>query len=146
MPRKHDTKVELLGGVSLFRGCNRKELAQIAALTTEIDVPAGDALCKEGQPGREFFVVVDGKATVAIGGKEIDAIGPGNFCGEMALLDGGPRIATVTASTPMQLLVLSSQEFNSLLDDAPAVARSMLKTIGGRLRRAETQEAPAVGV
>jgi CRP-like cAMP-binding protein len=137
--------IRLLGGVSLFRACTDKELAHIASLTTEIDVPADDVLCREGESGSEFFVIIDGEASVTIDGQLRAKIGPGNFFGEMALLDGGPRIATVTATTPSRLLVLSRQEFFSLLDGAPRVARQLLTAVGARLRAAEASLHP-VGV
>jgi CRP-like cAMP-binding protein len=137
--------IRLLGDVSLFRACTDKELAHIASLTTEVDVPADDVLCREGESGSEFFVIIDGEASVTIDGELRAKIGPGSFFGEMALLDGGPRIATVTATTPARLLVLSRQEFFSLLDGAPRVARQLLTAIGARLRTAEESLHP-VGV
>jgi CRP-like cAMP-binding protein len=129
--------IRLLGSVSLFRGCSDKELGHIQSLTTEIDVPAGEVLCREGQPGLQFFVIVDGQAAVAIGDQHVADLGAGEFFGEMALLDGGSRIATVSAKSPMRLLVLNRQEFFTLLSDAPTVVRRILTSIGARLREAE---------
>lgn len=130
-------KTDVLGDVPLFSGCNRKELAKVAALTTEVDVPEGKVLAREGQPGREFYVILDGKASVSIGGHEVAGLGPGDFFGEMALLDQGPRVATVTASTPMEVAVLEPREFSTLIEEHPGVARKVLKGMAQRLREAE---------
>ncbi|MGH2725423.1 MAG: cyclic nucleotide-binding domain-containing protein [Actinomycetota bacterium] len=134
---KKDRKNEALSNVILFSGCDRKEIAQIASLATEIDVPAGQVLAKEGEPGREFYVILDGKAGVEIAGKQVATLGPGDFFGEMALLDQGPRAATVKADTEMEVAVLDPREFVSLIEAHPAVARKVLKVMAGRLRQAE---------
>jgi CRP/FNR family transcriptional regulator, cyclic AMP receptor protein len=137
MSTKADPRGELLGGTSLFRSCTSKELAEIASLTTDIDVKEGDVLCREGDFGLEFFVIIEGQAAVTIDAEEIATLGPGGFFGEMALLDGGSRIATVTATTPMRLLVLSRREFRGALHASPMVAERMLEVIGARLRSVE---------
>src|SRR4051794_1062590 len=116
-----DAKIRLLGSVALFSTCAKHELRRIAALVDEIEVPKERTLTREGNPGREFFVVVQGSATARRGGRKVATIGPGSFFGELALLDQGPRAATVTADTDMQLLVLTSREFSSLLDEMPSV-------------------------
>ena len=139
MARKHDVRIDRLSQVTLFRACSPAELRELAGITTELDVAAGDVLCTEGQVGRDCFVVVDGEATVTIGGDELDTVGPGGFFGEMALLDGGPRVATVIARTDMKLLVLSRGELGQLLNDVPSVARKMLEAVGGRRRAAHAQ-------
>jgi CRP-like cAMP-binding protein len=130
-------KSEVLADVTLFSGCNSKELAKIAALATEVEIPEGKALAREGQPGREFYVILDGKAAVSIDGSEVATLGPGDFFGEMALLDQGPRVATVMASTPMEVAVLDPREFSTLIEEHPAVARKVLKVMAHRLREAE---------
>ena len=137
MKVKRTSYTELLAQVELFRGCTKKELAAIASTTVAVDQPAGAVLCRQGSIGTQAFVVVDGKAVVSIDGIDVADIGPGSFFGEMALLDGGPRVATVTAATPMQLLVLSRPEFNRLILDVPKVARRMLEAVGTRLRQVE---------
>jgi voltage-gated potassium channel len=137
MKAKHTTHTDLLSQVELFRGCTKKELAAIASTTVAVDQPAGAVLCRQGSIGTQAFVVVDGKAVVSIDGIDVADVGPGSFFGEMALLDGGPRVATVTAATPMQLLVLSRPEFNRLILDVPKVARRMLEAVGTRLRQVE---------
>jgi CRP-like cAMP-binding protein len=140
---KHDSTIDHLAQVSLFRGCTRKELHKLWSITTPAHLPAGRVVCEEGQPGHEFFVVVDGQATVTIGGDQVNAIGPGGFFGEMALLDGGPRVATVTAATDMDVLVMSRREFVTLLADVPTVSRRMLEALGARLRTADRQLHPS---
>lgn len=139
MFQRHDARVERLAAVSLFASCTPSELRELARITTELDAPAGAVLCREGATGADCFVVVDGEAEVTIAGDHVCTIGPGGFFGEMALLDGGPRVATVTASSDMRLLVLSRQEFASLLTRLPSVSRRMLAAIGARLRVADAQ-------
>lgn len=134
-------KNEALSNVVLFSGCDAKEIAQIASLATEIEVPAGKILARQGEPGREFYVILDGKADVEIGGTQVATLGPGDFFGEMALLDQGPRVATVKASSDMEVAVLDPREFVSLIEEHPAVARKVLKVMAARLRRAEQNPA-----
>ena len=130
-------KIEALAEVLLFSGCNKKELASIASLATEVDVPSGKILAKEGSAGREFYVILDGKASVSIGGRDVATLGPGDFFGEMALLDQGPRVATVTAVTPMEVAVLDPREFSTLVEEHPGVARKILRGLAQRLRASE---------
>jgi CRP/FNR family transcriptional regulator, cyclic AMP receptor protein len=132
-----DTKIELLRGVELFHHCRKGDLARIAALADVVECPAGKTLTKEGEPGWEFFVVVDGRATARRGGRKLGTIGSGSFLGEMSLLDQGPRTATVTADTDMQLLVLSSRSFSQLIDEVPAVGRRIMAGMAERLRSLE---------
>lgn len=147
MFRKSDVRVEKLAGVSLFRSCSQAELRELAGITNELDVTAGTVLCHEGAAGRECYIVLDGQATVTINGDHICTVGAGGFFGEMALLDGGPRVATVTATSDMRLLVLSRSEFTTLLTDVPSVSRRMLVSVGARLRLADAQLHPArVGI
>jgi CRP/FNR family cyclic AMP-dependent transcriptional regulator len=132
--------VELLGNVRLFSNCNRRELARIASLVDEVDAPEGKVIVREGEPGRECFVIGDGKARATIRGKGSVVLGPGSFFGEMSLLDQGPRSATVTAETDMHLLVLGSREFSSLVNEVPTVAVRMMRGLAERLRGAERRQ------
>jgi CRP/FNR family transcriptional regulator, cyclic AMP receptor protein len=132
-----DTKMELLRGVELFSHCRKGDLARIASLADVIECPAGKTLTQEGESGWEFFVVVYGEATARRGGRRLGTIGPGSFLGEMSLLDQGPRTATVTADTDMQLLVLSSRSFSQLIDEVPAVGRRIMAGMAERLRALE---------
>ena len=142
MFQKADARIDTLSEVSLFRSCSHSELRELARITTELEAPAGAVLCREGATGSDCFVIVDGEARVTIGGDVITTIGAGGFFGEMALLDGGPRVATVTALSDMRLLVLSRQEFATLLTTVPSVCRRMLAAIGSRLRLADAQLHP----
>jgi CRP-like cAMP-binding protein len=136
MARKRG-KIDVLQNVWLFSACTSKELGRIASLVDEAEVPKGATLTKEGASGREFFAVADGKATAKIRGKKIANYGPGDFFGEMALLDQGPRSATITSDSPMKLYVLDARSFSRLIDNHPAVARKILRGLAGRLRKAE---------
>jgi CRP/FNR family transcriptional regulator, cyclic AMP receptor protein len=135
--RDRDAKVELLRGVSLFSACSGRELTRIASLADEIAVPEGRVLIRQGRPGREFFVIVDGRAKVSARGKRATTIGPGAGFGEMSLLDQGPRTATVTAQSDMYLLVLDSRSFFSLIEEVPSVANKIFRVMAARLRQAE---------
>ena len=139
---KPDPKIEHLATIRPFRRCTRRQLLQLAQLTTEIDAARGAVLCREGEVGRECFVVRGGEATVTIDGEPIATIGPGGVVGELALLDGEPHVATVTAATDMRLVVLSRPEFNKVLADMPTVSRGILESVGARLRAADDQRFP----
>ena len=127
-------KIELLRQVDLFRSCTTRELGQIAALTTELEVTANSVLMRRGDLGKEFFVIIEGTATVTRESVELAKLGAGSFFGELALIDGGPRTATVVARTDMKVLVLSRREFWSLLNSVPPVASKVVSELGSRLR------------
>jgi CRP/FNR family transcriptional regulator, cyclic AMP receptor protein len=135
--RSRDAKLELLSGVPLFAACSKRDLQRVASLTDRIDVPEGKVLTRQGDPGRECFVIAEGSAKATMRGRAAVRLGPGSFFGEMALLDQGPRSATVTAETDMQLLVLGSREFSSLVAEVPSVARRIMRVLAERLRAAE---------
>ena len=132
-----NAKVELLRDVSLFSACSNRELARIASLADEIEVPEGRVLIRQGEPGREFFVIVEGKAKVSARGRRAKTLGPGAGVGELSLLDQGPRSATVTAESDMYLLVLDSRSFSSLIAEVPSVAGKIFRVMAERLREAE---------
>jgi CRP-like cAMP-binding protein len=136
----------VIRNVDLFEDCSREELSQIADLMKETHVAAGTELCREGEPGREFFVIVEGQASVTVKDDHIATLGPGSFFGEMALLDDSPRRATVTAQTAIIGLVLAGREFRALLDTAPAVTRSMIRAVSERLRSERAGQAAALDV
>jgi CRP/FNR family cyclic AMP-dependent transcriptional regulator len=135
--KKKGSASELLREVPLFAGCTAKELSRIARLTTQIALPAGSVLAKEGKPGFECFVIADGKAKVTLRGRKVAVLGPGDIVGEMALLDSGPRSATVVAEDDMKVYVLDPREFATMLDETPWVGRKILKAMAQRLRNAE---------
>ena len=128
-------RIALLREVWLFSACNEEEIERIAAMAEPRSVDAGTAVTREGEEGLEFFVVVEGTAIASVEGDEIGRIAPGGFFGEMALIDGGERVATVTAVAPMRLLVLGRHEFNEMLEIAmPAVTPKLLAVVGARMR------------
>jgi len=131
------SKVALLQKVPLFRALSRAQLEQIARLADELDVPAGKRLATAGETGLELFVIVDGSATVRAGRGRTSRLGPGEFFGEMSLVDGGPRSATVEAATDMKLLVVGRREFWELLNAAPPLALKIMSTLSHRVRDAE---------
>ena len=101
---------------------------------TSVQVEAGTTLTREGQVGHEMLVIVSGTALVSRGGQQVATVGAGDFQGEISILDGGPRTATVTATTDMEILVATAQEFNALLDASPMVARRILPALARRIR------------
>jgi CRP/FNR family transcriptional regulator, cyclic AMP receptor protein len=135
-----DDKIRALSGVGLFTGCTKRELQQVARLCVPLSVDTGFVLTVEGGPGQECYIIAGGKARVAIGGKPVGVVGPGECVGEMALLDRGPRTATVTAQTPMSLYVLSTSEFQALLSVSPVIARKIAATLARRLRALEADQ------
>lgn len=135
--RTKDAKLELLGNVPLFAACSKRDVRRIASLADEVEVPKGKVLTRQGEPGWDCFVIADGRAKATMRGRGSASLGPGAFFGEMALLDQGPRSATVTAETDMHLLVLSSRSFSSLIDEVPLVARRIMTVLAERLREAE---------
>ena len=137
MPFSKSSKIDVLKNVSLFAACTNKELGQIASLVDEVEVPSGTVLMKEGGPGREFFAIIDGKAKATLRGKKLADYGPGDFFGEMSLLDQGPRSATIAATSPLKLYVLDVRSFATLLDKHPGVARKILRVMAQRLRSIE---------
>ncbi len=132
-----DKRIALLKSVDLLSACNKNELRQIATQVTELDVPAGKILAEQGMPGREFFIIVEGRATASRNGVFLAELHPADFFGELALLDGGARTATVVAETDIHLIVLSRGEFKHVCTSFPSVAPRMLAEIGARLRKAD---------
>jgi CRP/FNR family transcriptional regulator, cyclic AMP receptor protein len=124
--------IERLHGIELFSQCTDKELEQIDALMTEVRIPEGKVLMREGDIGLEAFVIQSGEAVVSRDGAELARRGPGTIVGEMALIEHGPRTATVTAATPLTAYVLNRGEFSSLLADAPDVAAKITSEIESR--------------
>jgi CRP-like cAMP-binding protein len=129
-----DERVELLRKVHLFASCTDKQLSFIATQVEDVDVDGGKVLCVEGSSGGDFFVVVTGTAKVERGGKVVDQLGPGAFFGEIALIDQGPRTATVTTTSPMRLIVLGPAQFRDVLHADPDMARQLLVAVTKRLR------------
>jgi CRP/FNR family transcriptional regulator, cyclic AMP receptor protein len=128
--------VSRLANVPLFSDCSQRELQTVARVVRDIPHKAGTVIAREGEPGIGLFILVDGAADVTIGGKKKATLGPGDFFGEIALLDGGPRTATVTAKTDVQLLGLTEWVFRGLMYEHPSIALKTLQQMAGRLRSA----------
>ena len=128
-----DTKVQALRRAPLFQDLSRKELVELARHSEDVEVPAGKVLCTEGETGKEFFVIVDGQATVTRNERRVTGRGPGDFFGEISLLEDTPRMATVTAKTPLRVFVLTGPDFRHLLDQNPNVERKVLRALARRV-------------
>jgi len=131
--------VEQLQKVVLFSACTDRELAPIVRAMDEVSVGAGKEIVAEGTAGHDFYLIISGGATVSRDGATVAELGPGQYFGELALLDGAPRNATVTATEPTDLLVLGQREFAAVLDSSPGVARKLLTQMAARLRHADSQ-------
>jgi CRP-like cAMP-binding protein len=136
-PIRQDDKMEHLQKVPVFQGCSRRQLRAVARITDVVEQPAGTILTRAGEPGAEFFLIVDGKARVEVSARKRVKLGPGDFFGEMSLLDGEPRSATVVAETAIRLLVINRRHFWTLLAEVPALTRALLVTLSRRVRQAE---------
>ncbi len=134
---RKDSKVALLEKVPLFRGLARKHLEQIGRLADEIEVRTGRWLVTAGERGHQLFVIVEGQAVARVGRGRTVRLGPGEFFGEMSLVDGGPCSATVEAATDMRLLVVGHREFWALLTAAPPLVAKIMSTLSRRVRDAE---------
>jgi CRP-like cAMP-binding protein len=128
-----DAKVELLKSVPLFAGCSKTELRRLAATADEVDLRSGFLLMREGRPGREFFVLIDGTVEVTRKGKKISELGGGDWFGEIALLTKVPRTATVTATSAVRALVLTDRAFRQLVESMPSIGIKVLASVGERL-------------
>jgi CRP/FNR family transcriptional regulator, cyclic AMP receptor protein len=135
MALRRNAKVELLRTVPLFARCSKRELAAIAVEADELDVSAGRALTVEGQSGREFVVFVTGSAEVRRNGRRINTLGDGDFVGEIALLTGVARTATVTTTTPCHLLILTDRAFRRVMQAMPSVGEKVVQALAERLAR-----------
>ncbi len=132
-----DKKIEHLSQVKMFSSLNKKELGLVAKATEVVNVPAGKEIVREGEIGHEFYLIASGAATVKRDGRKVAELGPGNYFGEMALLDRGPRSATIISEEPTELIVLGQREFLGVLDQVPAVAHKLLVGMATRLRAAD---------
>jgi CRP/FNR family cyclic AMP-dependent transcriptional regulator len=130
----HDTKVEALGRCPFFAGLSRAELGALAKATEDLEVDEGKVLTREGDSGREFFVIVEGEVSVTKGGAEVRRLSAGDFFGEIALVEDRPRTATVTATTPLRFFVLTRPSFRSLLDHQPDLEHKVRSALEERLR------------
>ena len=133
-----DTKVQALKSAPLFEDLSRKELVQLARVCDDLEVQPGKVLCKEGQMGREFFVIVEGKVAVTREGRHLATLNGGDFLGEIAVVTEMPRTATATADTRVRMFVLSGRDFRVVLDENPTVERKVLRALARRLAEASS--------
>ncbi|MDQ1520267.1 MAG: family transcriptional regulator, cyclic receptor protein [Actinomycetota bacterium] len=131
--------VVYLSHVPMFSKCSEQQLERLASNTSERAVNDGETIVREGEPGDEFFVIADGSAKVARGGQSVASLGPGDYFGELALLDPAPRGATVTASAPSNLLVLSRSTFTDALDNVPALRDAVLHGMARRIHELDAR-------
>jgi len=128
-----DAKVELIAGVPLFERCSKRELAAIANIADQIERPEGRVVVHEGELGQEFWVLVEGNAEVPRHGARVATLGPGDFFGEIALVSNRPRTATVTATSPMRLLVVTDRAFRELMRKMPSIQSKVLAALAERV-------------
>lgn len=133
MALRRDAKTKAIAKVPLFARCSKRELALVAGIADELDLPAGKVLTREGAAGREFFVLLEGSAEVRTGDRKRAVLGPGEFLGEIALVSSRPRTATVTAATPVYVLVIRDKEFRALLQRVPSIQVKVLEALADRL-------------
>jgi CRP/FNR family cyclic AMP-dependent transcriptional regulator len=133
MALRKDAKVEAIRAVPLFVGCGKRDLAAIASIADEFYWPEGRVIAKQGERGREFYVILDGSADVTVDGKKVATLGAGDFFGEMALLTEERRNASVTAATPMRGLVIVDRAFARLMREDPGVQTKILTAVASRL-------------
>src|SRR5919204_3976326 len=128
-----DGKVEIIKKVPLFSQLSKKCVEDVAHIADELDLPAGKVMAKEGDPGREFFVLLEGEAEVTKGDRSINTMRNGDFFGEIALVTKMPRTASVTATTPVRVLVINERDFSALLKRSPEVGRGVAEALAERI-------------
>ena len=126
-------KVELIKHTPLFANCSKRELEEIAHIADEIDLNQGKEMTRQGSPGREFFVLLEGEAEVTKDGEVINQLSGGDFFGEIALVSDSPRTATVTATSPVRALVITDRDFRHLMKDQPEIQNKVLSALAARL-------------
>jgi CRP-like cAMP-binding protein len=130
---RKDAKIELIKEVPLFGSLSKAQLAQVASIADEINLPEGRVLTREGERGREFFVLIDGEVEVRRNGRKVRTMGSGDFLGELALISDRPRTATVTATKPLRVLVVRDTDFRSMLLATPQIALRLLEAAAQRM-------------
>jgi CRP-like cAMP-binding protein len=128
-----NAKIELLKRVPLFYSCSKRELGEIAMLADELDLPKARNLTKEGTAGWEFIVLIEGEADVVRKGQVVNELGPGDFIGEIALVSGKPRTATVRTRGPARILVVTASGFRTLMHDVPSIQDKVLSALAARI-------------
>jgi CRP/FNR family cyclic AMP-dependent transcriptional regulator len=130
---RKDAKVELISKAPLFADCSKRELREIAGIADELAVPAGTTLTKEGASGKEFVVIVEGGADVRRRGRKVNTLGTGDFLGEIALIAGTPRTATVKTTEPTRVLILTAPAFRALIRRVPSIQLKVLEALARRM-------------
>lgn len=130
---RRDEKVRLISRVPLFEACSQAELARVATITVQVDLPDGEVLIREGERGELFFILVTGSADVRKGKRRVATLGAGDFVGEIALVTNAPRTATVLATSPVTALRATRKGFSALLETSPGIERKVLKALADRL-------------
>jgi CRP-like cAMP-binding protein len=133
VPLSKNEKVELVRRIPLFAECTKAELIEVAISADEREAPAGKALAEEGGRGREFFILVEGTVVVSRGRRKLADLGPGDWFGEIAILTYKPRTATVTATSPVRLLVIGDRAFRRVVETTPRIALKVLRSVAERL-------------
>jgi CRP-like cAMP-binding protein len=134
MTLTHDRRTELLAGCPLFKGIDAHGLATLAELATPVDFPPGHVIARQGDIGTGFFVIISGMVRVVRDGETVARLGPGEFFGELSVLDRQPRNATVSAEVATSCLALASWDFDKVLLDQPALTLAILRGVAARLR------------
>jgi CRP/FNR family transcriptional regulator, cyclic AMP receptor protein len=134
---RRDEYLKHLSQVPMFKALSRRDLALVARLAEDYHVDAGYVFVREGRRESQFYWILDGTARVTRGRRTVARLGPGDYFGELALLDPGPRNATVTADTGMEVLELGAREFGGLLEEVPGIARKLLAGLARRLHEAD---------
>jgi CRP/FNR family transcriptional regulator, cyclic AMP receptor protein len=135
VPLSRKEKVELIKRIPLFAECTKAELSEVALSADEREAPEGTRLTEEGGRGREFFILVEGTVVVRRGGRKLADLGPGDWFGEIAILTYRPRTATVAATSPVRLLVISDRTFLRVVETTPRIALKVLRSVAERLER-----------
>jgi CRP-like cAMP-binding protein len=130
---RKDAKIELIRRVPLFQRCSKRELAEVAAVADELDVSPGTVLTTEGAAGREFVILAEGHAVVSREGRTINELRGGDFLGEIALISGGRRTATVTTTSNVRMLVVTDRAFRSLIERLPSIQTKVMQALAERL-------------
>jgi CRP/FNR family transcriptional regulator, cyclic AMP receptor protein len=130
---RKNAKLELIKRVPLFSGCSKRELEEIGAIADELSLAEGKLLTREGATGQEFLVLIDGSADVRRKGRKINTLGAGDFLGEIALITGAPRTATVTTTSPSRMLVITARDFRTVLRHMPSLQIKVLEALASRL-------------
>jgi CRP-like cAMP-binding protein len=132
-----DEKLDLLHRIPLFSGIGHRGLERLGMLSDEIDVPDGKVLMRQGEIGNDMMVIVSGSVAIERDGQRVNTLGAGDFFGEIALVDGGPRTATVTTEEPCRLLVITHRDFHAMMEEFPEVQAQVLSALAHRIRRHE---------